>query len=329
MKPTYDAELRRARDARCRSASVARAVRAPVDDIPAPPFPAKLPWVNVAPLRMDKQRGRPVLVEFWDFCRVNSLRTLPYLKAWHERYAADGPARDRRPHARASRPRATRTRSRAAVARLGIEHPVVHRHRASSCGTSTATRAGRRATCGTRDGHAVRVPLRRGRLRRDRAARSRSCSASSASRSAPLRPEDEPERAARRPRRPTSPAPTAGPTRPAACGRCSSGAGELRVNGERGRRRAARRATCSSSTPHHTDGVLDLEVGDGVTCHATCFTPGWRCRRPERRRRRRPRAAARAAAAPPSSSSTAAPGQYGLRASRGRGTCARRPRSRC
>ena len=39
---------------------------------------------------MDKQRGRPVLVEFWDFCRVNSLRTLPYLKAWHERYADDG-----------------------------------------------------------------------------------------------------------------------------------------------------------------------------------------------------------------------------------------------
>ena len=39
---------------------------------------------------MDQQRGRPVLVEFWDFCRVNSLRTLPYLKAWHERYAEAG-----------------------------------------------------------------------------------------------------------------------------------------------------------------------------------------------------------------------------------------------
>ena len=29
-----------------------------------------------------------MLVEFWDFCRPNSLRTLPYVKAWHERYAA-------------------------------------------------------------------------------------------------------------------------------------------------------------------------------------------------------------------------------------------------
>ena len=65
-------------------------MRAPVDTIAAPPFPRDLPWVNVAPLRMDKQIGRPVLVEFWDFCRPNSLRTLPYVKAWHERYAGDG-----------------------------------------------------------------------------------------------------------------------------------------------------------------------------------------------------------------------------------------------
>ena len=31
-----------------------------------------------------------MLIEFWDFCRVNSLRTLPYLRAWHERYAEAG-----------------------------------------------------------------------------------------------------------------------------------------------------------------------------------------------------------------------------------------------
>src|SRR3954469_9439452 len=58
--------------------------------IVAPPFPRKAEWVNVAMLRMDQQRGKAVLVEFWDFCRVNSLRTLPYLKAWHERYAEAG-----------------------------------------------------------------------------------------------------------------------------------------------------------------------------------------------------------------------------------------------
>jgi hypothetical protein len=32
-------------------------VRAPEHAIPAPPFPRELTWVNVAPLRMDKQRG--------------------------------------------------------------------------------------------------------------------------------------------------------------------------------------------------------------------------------------------------------------------------------
>jgi len=66
------------------------AVRSPTDTIPAPPFPRELRWFNVAALRMDKQRGRPVLVEFWDFCRANSLRTLPYLQAWHERYGERG-----------------------------------------------------------------------------------------------------------------------------------------------------------------------------------------------------------------------------------------------
>jgi hypothetical protein len=60
-------------------------------EIYAPEFPARLDWVNVAFLRMNTLLGRgPVLVEFWDFARVNSLRTLPYLKAWHERYAESG-----------------------------------------------------------------------------------------------------------------------------------------------------------------------------------------------------------------------------------------------
>ena len=86
-------------------------MRPPADfDVLAPPFPRQAEWVNVATLRMDQQRGRPVLVEFWDFCRVNSLRTLPYLKAWHERYADDGLRVDRGSTAAASSPRATRTR---------------------------------------------------------------------------------------------------------------------------------------------------------------------------------------------------------------------------
>jgi thiol-disulfide isomerase/thioredoxin len=99
-------------------------MRAPVDHIPAPAFPARLPWINVASLRMDQQRGRPVLVEFWDFCRPNSIRTLPYLKAWHERYAAAG-LRVIGVHTGGFEPSADADNVRAAVERLGIEYPVV------------------------------------------------------------------------------------------------------------------------------------------------------------------------------------------------------------
>ena len=59
--------------------------------IPAPEFPPRLEWLGAPFVRMDRLLGRhAVLVEFWDFARANSLRTLPYLKAWHERYAHTG-----------------------------------------------------------------------------------------------------------------------------------------------------------------------------------------------------------------------------------------------
>jgi hypothetical protein len=48
-------------------------------------------WLGAPFVRMDRLLGRhAVLVEFWDFARVHSLRTLPYLRAWHERYAEAG-----------------------------------------------------------------------------------------------------------------------------------------------------------------------------------------------------------------------------------------------
>jgi hypothetical protein len=80
-------------------------------------------WVNVASLRMDQQRGRPVLIEFFDVCRAHSLRTLPYVRAWHERYAADG-LRVVSIHAPGFPPSFEEDVVRASVQRLGIEHPV-------------------------------------------------------------------------------------------------------------------------------------------------------------------------------------------------------------
>ena len=63
----------------------------PGEEIAAPQFPPRVDWINAPFVAMDRLLGRhAVLVEFWDFARINSIRTLPYIKAWHERYADAG-----------------------------------------------------------------------------------------------------------------------------------------------------------------------------------------------------------------------------------------------
>jgi len=47
-------------------------------------------WLNSPPLTPEGLRGRVVLVDFWTYTCVNWLRTLPYVRAWSERYAAHG-----------------------------------------------------------------------------------------------------------------------------------------------------------------------------------------------------------------------------------------------
>lgn len=103
-------------------------MRAPVDTIAAPLFPTDLPWTNVpggqGARASTLQRGRPMLVEFWDFCRPNSIRTLPYVKAWHERYAEHG-LRVIGVHSPGFEPSRDPDAVRQAVVRLGIEYPVL------------------------------------------------------------------------------------------------------------------------------------------------------------------------------------------------------------
>jgi thiol-disulfide isomerase/thioredoxin len=47
-------------------------------------------WLNSEPLTADGLRGHVVLVDFWTYSCVNWLRTLPYVRAWAERYRDDG-----------------------------------------------------------------------------------------------------------------------------------------------------------------------------------------------------------------------------------------------
>jgi len=49
-------------------------------------------WLNSPSLKTRELRGRVVLVDFWDYTCVNCLRTLPYVREWHRRYAASGSA---------------------------------------------------------------------------------------------------------------------------------------------------------------------------------------------------------------------------------------------
>jgi thiol-disulfide isomerase/thioredoxin len=47
-------------------------------------------WLSSEPLTAEGLRGRVVLVDFWTYSCVNWLRTLPYVRAWEERYRDRG-----------------------------------------------------------------------------------------------------------------------------------------------------------------------------------------------------------------------------------------------
>jgi thiol-disulfide isomerase/thioredoxin len=47
-------------------------------------------WLNSPPLTAAGLRGKVVLVDFWTYTCINWLRTLPYLRAWAEKYKDHG-----------------------------------------------------------------------------------------------------------------------------------------------------------------------------------------------------------------------------------------------
>ena len=91
-----------------------------------PEFPHASPadWLNTAPLHVSALRGHPVLVEFWTFGCSNCLASEPWLQAVASRYRPRGlvvigvhtPELPNEYDAKAVRQ---------AVARLGIEYPVM------------------------------------------------------------------------------------------------------------------------------------------------------------------------------------------------------------
>jgi thiol-disulfide isomerase/thioredoxin len=245
-------------------------MRAPVDTIVAPLFPTGLPWANVTGRGESIiQRGKPMLVEFWDFCRPNSLRTLPYLKAWHERYAADG-LRIIGVHSPGFEPGREEQAVRDAVARLGVEYPVlidreltVWREYENEGWPARYLFDGRARLFEYHFGEGAyaeselaiqellgvqREPLE------------------------PVRAEDVPG-AQLVPQTQDQEGAYSGPYEAGGVWAVLDGSGTVRVNGSE---RTVTHPGAYALIEHdrHTDAVLDLEIGPGVRCYATCFTPG-------------------------------------------------------
>ncbi len=64
---------------------------APYPDLGAAPELTNTVWLNTPqPLRLADLRGKVVLLDMWTFDCINCRNTIPYLRSWHEKYAAAG-----------------------------------------------------------------------------------------------------------------------------------------------------------------------------------------------------------------------------------------------
>jgi thiol-disulfide isomerase/thioredoxin len=55
-----------------------------------PSFSGATAWLNSPPLSAADLRGNVVLIDFWTYTCINWLRTLPYVRAWAEKYREHG-----------------------------------------------------------------------------------------------------------------------------------------------------------------------------------------------------------------------------------------------
>ena len=79
------------------SGSMMRAAQPVSENAPPLPVEGQLPslngavqWLNSPPLTAQSLRGKVVLVDFWTYSCINCLRSLPYVKAWAEKYKDQG-----------------------------------------------------------------------------------------------------------------------------------------------------------------------------------------------------------------------------------------------
>jgi cytochrome c biogenesis protein CcdA/thiol-disulfide isomerase/thioredoxin len=61
----------------------------PVEDL-MPSLDGAQEWLNSTPLTMEGLKGKVVLVDFWTYSCINCLRSIPYVRAWAEKYRDHG-----------------------------------------------------------------------------------------------------------------------------------------------------------------------------------------------------------------------------------------------
>ena len=99
----------------------------------APEFTGIDTWLNSAPLTMQQLRGKVVLVDFWTYTCINCIRTLPYVKGWHDKYKDQGLVvvgvhTPEYPHERST------ANVTAALKRFDIRYPVAQDNRYATWG---------------------------------------------------------------------------------------------------------------------------------------------------------------------------------------------------
>jgi thiol-disulfide isomerase/thioredoxin len=246
-------------------------MRAPVDTIAAPLFPTSLPWVNTNGAQASiLKRGQPMLVEFWDFCRPNSIRTLPYVKAWHERYAEDG-LRVIGVHCPGFEPSRDEQAVRAAVERLEIAHPILIDSEFEVWQEYENRGWPARYLF---DGHARLFEYHYGEggyLETELAIQE--LLGVGREPLEPLRPEDAPG-ARLAPQTEDQPGAWSGPYEAGSVWTVLDGRGELTVNGETMLSIEQPGAYVLLQHERNTADVITIETSNGLHCLATCFTPG-------------------------------------------------------
>jgi cytochrome c biogenesis protein CcdA/thiol-disulfide isomerase/thioredoxin len=55
-----------------------------------PDLAGAIAWINSPPLNRDQLKGHVVLVDFWTYSCINCLRSIPYVRAWAEKYKESG-----------------------------------------------------------------------------------------------------------------------------------------------------------------------------------------------------------------------------------------------